>query len=176
VLNPKRVRNPNWVLKLTRNSRVSLKPETHPHSLLQDTYPEALDREIGKGHTALVRKVVEYRVRPSEDTREGGVVSESLFEFVAGELERQSDLENLEARGTIRLALKSSGLTAREVTREQMVVVIDQIMPRELRARGVEDPEAVCGELSKAVKGFEAEADESASKSPEDVFRRLSRS
>jgi hypothetical protein len=103
-------------------------------------------------------------------------VSESLFEFVAGELEKQSDLENLEARGTIRLALKSSGLTAREVTREQMVVVIDQIMPRELRVRGVENPEAVCGELSQAVKGFEAEAGEPASKSPEDVFRRLSRS
>jgi hypothetical protein len=103
-------------------------------------------------------------------------VSESLFEFVAEELQKRSDLENLEARGTIRLALKSSGLTAREVTREQMVVVIDQIMPRELRVRGVEDPEAVCGELSRAVKGFEAEGDEPAGRSPEDVFRRLSRS
>ena len=103
-------------------------------------------------------------------------MSESLFEFVAEELEKRSDLENLEARGTIRLALKSSGLTAREVTREQMVVVIDQIMPRELRVRGVEDPEAVCGELSQAVKGFEVEAGDPAGKSPEDVFRRLSRS
>ena len=103
-------------------------------------------------------------------------MAESLFEFVAEELQKRSDLENLEARGTIRLALKSSGLTASEVTREQMVVVIDQLMPRELQVRGVENPEAVCGELSQAVKGFEAEGDESASTSPEDVFRRLSRS
>ncbi len=103
-------------------------------------------------------------------------MSETLFEFVSEELEKRSDLENLEARGTIRLALKSSGLTAREVTRKQMVVVIDQVMPRELRVRGVENPEAVCGELSQAVKGFEAEGGESASTSPEDVFRRLSRS
>ena len=103
-------------------------------------------------------------------------MSESLFEFVAEELRKRSDLENLEARGTIRLALKSSGLTAREVTRKQMVVVIDQVMPRELRVRGVENPEAVCEELSQAVKGLEVEAGEPTDKSPEDVFRRLSRS
>jgi hypothetical protein len=103
-------------------------------------------------------------------------VPESLFEFAAAELQKRSDLENLEARGTIRLALKSSGLTAREVTREQMVVVIDQVLPRELQLRGVENPEGVCGELSQTVKGFEAENGESAGASPEDVFRRLSRS
>jgi hypothetical protein len=103
-------------------------------------------------------------------------VPESLFEFVAAELQKRSDLEDLEARGTIRLALKSSGLTAREVTREQMGVVIDQVLPRELQLRGVENPEGVCGELSQAVKDFEAEDGESAGASPEDVFRRLSRS
>ncbi len=101
---------------------------------------------------------------------------ESLFEFVASELQKQSGLENLEARGTLRLALKSSGLTAREVTPEQMAVVLQQVMPRELRVRGVENPEAVCEELSQAVKGMKAEGNESAGASPEDVFRRLSRS
>ncbi len=103
-------------------------------------------------------------------------MSESLFEFVAEEFGKRSDLENLEARGTVRLALKSSGLTAGEVTKKQMAVVIDQVMPRELRVRGVENPEAVCEELSQAVKGTKAEAGESAGTSPEDVFRRLSRS
>ena len=101
---------------------------------------------------------------------------ESLFESVAAELQKRSNLENLEARGTIRLALKASGLTVREVTREQMIVVIDQIMPRELRVRGVENPETVCGELSQAVKGVEVEEGKSTGTSPEDVFRRLSRS
>ena len=103
-------------------------------------------------------------------------MSESLFEFVSEELQKRSGLETLEARGTIRLALKSSGLTAREVTREQMTVVIDRVMPRELRVRGVDNPEAVCEELSRAVKGFEVGGGESAGSSPEDVFRRLSRS
>ena len=100
----------------------------------------------------------------------------SLFEFTAAELQKRTDLEDLEARGTIRLALKSSGLTAQEVTQEQMVVVINQVLPRELQLRGVENPEGVCGELSVAVKGFEAEDDQSDGTSPEDVFRRLSRS
>jgi len=103
-------------------------------------------------------------------------VSESLFEFVAETLLKMSELENLEARGTIRLALKSSGLTAREVTREQMVVVINQVMPRELRVRGVENPEGVCEALAQAVKGFEGGDGGSDGASPEDVFRRLSRS
>ena len=103
-------------------------------------------------------------------------MSESLFEFVAAGLKKHSELEDLEARGTIRLALKSSGLTAREVTKEQMVVVIDQVLPRELQLRGVENPEGVCRELSQAVKGFECEEDDASSVSPEDVFRRLSRS
>ncbi len=103
-------------------------------------------------------------------------MSESLFELVAAELKKRSDLEDLEARGTIRLALKSSGLTACEVTRAQRAVIIDQVLPRELRVRGVENPEGVCGELALAVKGFEAENGESDGSSPEDVFRRLSRS
>jgi hypothetical protein len=103
-------------------------------------------------------------------------VSESLFELVAEGLQKHSDLENLEARGTIRLALKSSGLTAQEVTPEQMVVIIDQVLPRELQVRGVENPEGVCRELSQTAKGFKAENGESAGTSPEDVFRRLSRS
>ncbi len=103
-------------------------------------------------------------------------MSESLFEFVASELQKRSGLENLEARGTLRLALKSSGLTAREVTPVQMTVVLSQVMPRELKMRGIENPEAVCEELSQAVKGMKAEEGESAGASPEDVFRRLSRS
>ena len=103
-------------------------------------------------------------------------MSESLFEFVAETLLKKSDLENLEARGTIRLALKSSGLTAREVTPEQMAVIITQVMPRELRVRGVENPEGVCQALAQAVKDFDHGDGDSDGASPEDVFRRLSRS
>lgn len=103
-------------------------------------------------------------------------MSESLFEFVAETLLEKTDLEQLEARGTLRLALKSSGLTAREVTPEQMDVIIKQVMPRELRVRGVDNPDGVCEALAQAVKGFNHGDGDSDSASPEDVFRRLSRS
>ncbi len=103
-------------------------------------------------------------------------MSESLFEMVADEIQKRSDLETLEARGTVRLTLKSSGLTVNEITKEQMIVVIEQVLPRELRVRGVENPDAVCGEIAQVVKGIENKGSESSGSSPEDVFRRLSRS
>jgi hypothetical protein len=96
--------------------------------------------------------------------------------MVADEIQKRSDLETLEARGTVRLALKSSGLTVNEITKEQMIVVIQQVLPRELRVRGVDNPDAVCGEIAQVVKGIEIEGGESSGSSPEDVFRRLSRS
>ena len=153
--------------------------EIRDHPILSSgtTSPGSLDRKNGEGATPLFRKIVEYRERPSEEARGGGCLGPmSLFEFVAAELQKRTDLEDLEARGTVRLALKSSGLTAREVTQEQMIVVIDQVLPRELKVRGVENPEGVCGDLSQAVKGFEAGNDEPTGSSAEDVFRRLSRS
>jgi len=103
-------------------------------------------------------------------------MAETVFDFVADELERRTDLEKLEARGTIRLALKSAGFNPREVSPDQMAVVLEQVMPGELRPRGVDKPEALCGELARAVKAFQPTGDEAVGVSPEDVFRRLARS
>ena len=103
-------------------------------------------------------------------------MAETVFDFVAEELERRTQLEKLEARGTIRLALKSAGLSAREVTGEQMAVVLEQVMPAELGPRGVEDAAALCAELARAVAGFTPTGGEPSGVSPEDVFRRLARS
>ena len=100
----------------------------------------------------------------------------SVFDFVADELENRTDLEKLEARGTIRLALKAAGFNPREVSSEQMAVVLEQVMPGELRPRGVDDPDKLCAELAVAVKAFKPDEGESSGTSPEDVFRRLARS
>ena len=40
----------------------------------------------------------------------------SIFELVAEELERRTDLAKLEARGTVRLSLKQAGLDAHTVS------------------------------------------------------------
>jgi hypothetical protein len=97
----------------------------------------------------------------------------TVFDFVAEQLESRSDLEKLEARGTIRLALKESGLDAQTVTSEQMFVVLEKVLPGELESRGVDEATAVCGAMSAELKAAAANLEESSETSPEEVFRRL---
>ena len=59
------------------------------------------------------------------------------FDWTCTELENETDLDRLEARGTVRIALKSSGLEAGTVLPDQMRVVIEKVLPTELGARGV---------------------------------------
>jgi hypothetical protein len=100
-------------------------------------------------------------------------MAQDLFDFVAGEIEERTDLGRLEARGTVRIALKESGLDARSVTLEQMGVVLERVMPDELRSRGVERPDALCNAIAAAVKSQHDSRPGGSDESPEDVFRRL---
>jgi hypothetical protein len=100
-------------------------------------------------------------------------MSASIFDFVSDELQRLTRLEKLEARGTVRLALKAAGLDVRTVTTPQMVATLTKVMPNEIRARGVENPEQVCRTL---VTGLEVAFPSSGAvdpESPEAIFRRL---
>jgi len=97
----------------------------------------------------------------------------TIFDFVAAELEARSDFETLEARGTLRLALKAGGLTPQSVTGEQMTAVLEKLLPGELVSRGVADASALCGALAVALKQAEIESPGEAESSPEEVFRRL---
>ena len=100
-------------------------------------------------------------------------MADSLFEFIAAKVEERTELDTLEARGTLRIALKEAGLDARGVTREQMAVMLEKTMPRELASRGVEAAEDVCRRLIASLDGFDGGGPERGSESPEDVFRRL---
>jgi len=100
-------------------------------------------------------------------------MSASIFDFVSDELERLTKLEKLEARGTVRLALKAAGLDVRTVTTPQMVATLEKVMPKEIRARGVENSEQICRTI---VTGLEAAYPSSSAvnpESPEAIFRRL---
>ena len=94
------------------------------------------------------------------------------FEWICAELESSSSLSALEARGTVRLALKQAGLEANQVTPEQMSVVTERVLRGELHSRGLEDAEELCGALATGLKRLEVGAQPD---SPEDVFKRLSR-
>lgn len=99
-------------------------------------------------------------------------MAESLFEFVAARLEDATSLDKLEARGTLRIALKDAGLDPRSVSAEQMSVMLLRAMPTELTARGIESADEVCRGLASGLKSFHGAGAPSA-ESPEDVFRRL---
>ena len=94
------------------------------------------------------------------------------FQLVATRLEEATSLTQLEARGTIRLMLKEAGFRAASVTPRQMEVVVEKLLPHELRARGVED-ETVCSALCRDL-GLLAET-EIDKEAPDDVFARLNK-
>jgi hypothetical protein len=92
------------------------------------------------------------------------------FEFACSELERATSLERLEARGTVRLALKEAGLEAHSVTPDQMAAVMTKVLPKELASRGVEDGESTCASIAAALSDL---PDEEVADTPEAVFHRL---
>ena len=96
----------------------------------------------------------------------------AAFDYACAELERSTSLDRLEARGTIRIALKQSGLEARSVMPDQMQVVVEKVLPRELATRGIENPEAVCSSLAAGLAGVEGG---SVGDTPDEVFARLGR-
>jgi hypothetical protein len=107
-------------------------------------------------------------------SREGAAVSDTIFDVAAERLETHSDLDKLEARGTLRIALRAAGLDANALSIAQLEVVMDKIMPGELERRGVWKPESVCSAVMADVKRqFGEAADTSEDASPESVFRRL---
>lgn len=92
------------------------------------------------------------------------------FEAACSCLEQSSALDRLAARGTIRLALKQAGLDAKTVTARELGVVAQRLLPAELAARGIDEPEALCGRI---VRSLEAIGDGGAAQTPEAIFARL---
>ena len=90
--------------------------------------------------------------------------------FVCEKIEALSPLTRLEARGTVRLALKQAGFGAANVTAEQMRVVVERVLAEELRTRGVDDAEAICQTLVAGLTKLEGGA---GGDSPEAIFARL---
>jgi hypothetical protein len=99
-----------------------------------------------------------------------------LFDLAAEKLETSTDMDRLEARGTLRLALKEAGLDARKLTLPQLRAVFERLMPKELDARGVSDAAKTCeAAIDEIARSAEA-LDIASSASPDDVFKRLGES
>jgi hypothetical protein len=98
------------------------------------------------------------------------VADGSTFDFLCGELERASSLDRLEARGTVRIAIKQAGLDPHTATPQELAVVVEKVLPGELIARGVEGADGLCAALAKQVGAREAGE---ARETPEAIFARL---
>jgi len=96
----------------------------------------------------------------------------ATFDLACSELERRTSLNRLEVRGTVRIALKNAGLDG-SVTPAQMKVVLERVLPAELKARGVADADGHCAAVAaKLATNAPAEA---GSETPEAIFARLAR-
>lgn len=96
----------------------------------------------------------------------------TAFDLVCERIEQRTSLSRIEARGTVRLALKAAGLDAASVRPSEMTVVVRRLLPRELVARGVEDADGIVESLCAALANVAAPAG-SGDARPDDVFRRL---
>lgn len=95
-----------------------------------------------------------------------------VFERAADELEALSRMSRLEARGTLRLALKDAGLVPKTVNAKAMLVVLDRILPQLLTRRGVAGAPDMCRSISGIVRGLTSETSYDID-TPEKVFARI---
>jgi len=100
-------------------------------------------------------------------------VSVELFDLAAERVEHHTSLDRLEARGTLRIALKTAGLTAKSVTAEQLCVVFEKVMPDELEKRDVSDAAAVCSAVIDDLANAPAPSEAAPATELDAIFRRL---
>ena len=99
----------------------------------------------------------------------------TLFDFAADRLEHHAGLDRLEARGTLRIALKAAGLKPKNLTCSQLAVVFEQVMPEELDNRGVSDMLKVCAAVLTDLADARGGAADASGTSPDEIFNRLAR-
>jgi hypothetical protein len=100
-------------------------------------------------------------------------VATTLFDIAAERLEESSEMDRLEARGTLRLAVKQAGLDVQNLTIPELQAVFEKLMPQELEARGVTDAATTCKTVMNDIASAASTADLADSNSPDEIFKRL---
>jgi hypothetical protein len=96
-----------------------------------------------------------------------------VFEWVSAALERATTFDSLQARGTMRLALRKAGLDAASVDIQGMCATLQHLMPKELSMRKIADGEAICARLVMDLRAANLKGPAPEGQTPEDVFRRM---
>ena len=100
-------------------------------------------------------------------------MADTLFDVSAEFLERHTSFNRLEARGTLRIALKAAGIEPESVTTKQMLVVIKKLMPGELQKRDVSEATVVCAAVAKEIASVRVAPEADDSDDLDSVFGRL---
>jgi len=96
-----------------------------------------------------------------------------LFDIAAERLERCTRMDRLEARGTLRLALKQAGLDPDNLSITQLRAVFEQLMPVELDQRGIADANEICRTAMDEIACVARESGTAIAPTPDDIFKRL---
>ncbi len=96
-----------------------------------------------------------------------------LFDFAAERLEHHTGFSRIEARGTLRIALKVAGLDAGSITAGQLCVVLEKVMPAELKQRGVKEAAEICGAMMEDLANAPAPSKAAPTTDPDAIFGRL---
>lgn len=94
------------------------------------------------------------------------------FEFVCERLETISKISRIEARGTVRLALREVGKNPAYISPQDMQTILTKVLPRMLQSRGLKDAAQICNEVARQLS--QAKLSSGATYlDPADVFARL---
>lgn len=94
------------------------------------------------------------------------------FEFVCARLEAATTLSRIEARGTVRLALREVGMAPATVSVADMRRVTVKVLPTMLTSRAVRDAHVICGAIERAL-ATEQLGDAPAAADPAEIFARM---
>jgi hypothetical protein len=75
----------------------------------------------------------------------------AAFEAACTALEHSTSLDRWAARGTLQLSLMDAGLETGSVSAAQLRVVINAVLPRQLKSHGIADSSSVCAKLETAL-------------------------
>jgi len=101
------------------------------------------------------------------------MANSSVCDWICEAIEASTPLDRLESRGTVRLALKTAGLDPREITKSQMLTVVEKLLPGELAKCGADGTDTLCARLASDLHAHQFAAASTAGESPESVFARL---
>ena len=92
----------------------------------------------------------------------------AAFDRACKLLEQHTTFSELEARGTVRLALKAAGQNAKTVGKPEMMIAVRSALESELLSRNVADAGAVCRKILDGLAALDSNE-----QSPYEIFSRL---